>query len=173
MCVPLAAAAAIASLAAAGISAVGMIQQGNQSKALGEYNAKVAENTAQQQQWAAEDAAARGQIAEDQQRTRTRQILGAQRAAFGAAGSDLTDQSTVNVLSDTARAGELDALTIRSNAAREAWGFQNAATDSLSQAAASRFQGRAAQQAGWLSAGGTLLSGASNSYTQYRNLRVR
>lgn len=176
MCEPitLSSVAAWGSIAAAGISAYGMYQQGQSQKALGEYNAKVSENNAIVQQQAAEDARRRGDIAEDAQRRQTRQMLAAQRAAIGAQGGVLTDQSTEAILADTAQFGELDALTVRNNAAREAWGLEVGANNTLAQAEASRFQGQAASRAASLSAVGTLIGGVSNAYTGYRsNLRIK
>ncbi len=176
MCEPttLATMALAGSLLATGVSAVGMYQQGQSQKALGEYNAKVSENNAIVQQQAAEDARRRGDIAEDAQRRQTRQMLGAQRAAIGAQGGVLTDQSTEAILADTAQFGELDALTVRNNAAREAWGLEVGANNTLAEAEASRFQGRAASRAGSLSSVGTLIGGASNAYSSYRsNLRIK
>lgn len=160
------------SLAGAAVSAYGQYQQGQTSEALGEYNAKVAENNAATKELAAQDAQARGGVEEDRQRTRTRQALATQRAAFAASGDTLSDISTQNILGDTAAFGEEDALTIRSNAAREAWGIRIGATNDLAQAQSDRFQGKSAAQAGLYSAGGTLLTGASRAYDQSR-LRVR
>lgn len=163
--------AAYAALAGAAVSAYGSYQQGQQSKKLGEYNAQVAERDAQQKESLAIDATRRGQIQEDIQRDKTRQNIASQRVAFAAGGDSLTDQSTQNIFGDTAAVGELDALTIRSNAAREAWGIRNDAANSLTQATSSRMQGDAAARAGTISAIGTTISGASKAYA-YKNLKV-
>lgn len=154
--------------AATAVSAYGKYQQGQQQRALGEYNAQVAENNARVQEMAAADALQRGQVEEDAQRRRARQIMGAQRAAFAAQGGALTDQSTAAILGDTAAFGELDALTIRNNAAREAWGLRVGAANSMADAGAARFQGRAAARAGTMGAVGTILGGAAQGYDLWR-----
>ena len=156
-------------LAGVALAGYGQYQQGQSAKAQAGYNAQVAENDAKVKDWAAEDAVQRGQIAEDAKRREVRQVKGAQRAAMGA-GGDLTDQSSVNVLQDTAQFGELDALTIRSNAAREAWGIKAGAVNDRAQAVSDRFQGRAAGRAGNMAAGGTLLSGAAKAYGQFNRI---
>lgn len=117
-------------IAGMGVQTVGTIRAGNAAKkagqaqqraaedegALADYNAAVADLQAA-------DAISRG--AEDEQRFRSkvRLAIGAQRAGFAASNIDAGFGSAVDVQADAAVLGELDALTIRSNAAREAWGF--------------------------------------------------
>lgn len=72
---------------------------------------------------AAEDARERGNIEAAQQRIRTRLLLGQQTAALAGAGVTVDQDSALDLARDTAGIGELDALTIRSNAEREALGF--------------------------------------------------
>jgi hypothetical protein len=115
---------------------------------MAKYQQKVAQGQAR-------DAIDRGQAAEDAHRRKVAQFAGKQRATMGASGVELTSGSFADVLQDTAMLGELDALTIRSNAQREAYGYQ-------SQAAVSGYEASAAKTAGWMNAGGSLLSGASN-----------
>jgi hypothetical protein len=50
-------------------------------------------------------------------------VIGTQRAEFAAQGVDVGSGSAVDVQKDTAYQGEIDALTLRTNAAREAWGY--------------------------------------------------
>jgi len=120
-------------LAAGGtaIQTVGTIKAGNAAKRaglaqqraaedqgdLGDYNAAVADLKA-------EDAIARGVEEEQRFRTKVRGAIGSQRAGFAASNIDVNFGSAVDVQADAAMLGELDALTIRSNAAREAWGFK-------------------------------------------------
>ena len=88
----------------------------DKQKAL-EFNAKVAEMQAV-------DALARG--AEDEERFRmvVKGLIGSQRAGFAGQNVDVGIGSPVDVVADSAYLGELDALTIRNNAAREAWGYR-------------------------------------------------
>jgi hypothetical protein len=137
----------------------GMIQSSQASKAKSEYDAKVAANQAKVAGYQADDALARGEIAERQQRLKTNQLVGQQRASMGASGVSLDSGSFVDTLEDTAGYGELDALTIRSNAAKEAWGYRAQAAGQNAQA------GLSSAEAGWssaalpLQAGGSILTG--------------
>lgn len=89
------------------------------------------------------------------------QQLGQQTARLAAQGTDL-EGSPLDILGDTRAAGELDALTIRANAAREAYGYQaqglgysNQSTLESTRAANSVYTPN------YLGAGGSLLAGAS------------
>ena len=141
-------------------SAFGAIQQGQAANDLAKYNAKIDENNAKTAEFAAQDAQARGQLEADQHRARVRQALGAQRVGIAASGGDLTDNTSLALLGDTAQFGELDAMTIENNAAREAWGLRVQRDNSIASAAGQRFQGAQAKQAGFTNAAGTILSGA-------------
>ena len=99
-----------------------------------------------------------GEIARGQSFTSAEQIgqkvqqtLGAQRAAYGAAGIDIGTGSPLEVMADSARRGEL---------ARMATLFQGKATQeqAQSQAAIDRYSGKAAKKAGLIHAGTTLLT---------------
>jgi hypothetical protein len=87
------------------------------------------------------DAIARGAEAEGRSRSQTKQILGTQRAGYAGQGVDVGTGSAVDVAADTTALGELDAMTIRNNAKREAYGYQV-------QAAGFRAQQGAAKQRG-------------------------
>lgn len=143
------AATAVASTAVGTVSA---IQQGNAAKNAAEYNAKVAENNA---------IAARQQADYEERMTLQKRdrLLSAQRVATAASGLDL-EGSPLALMEDTAVEAELDALNIRrSGTVAEA--------RSRSQAAADRMEGQARQQAGYMSAGASLLNGASKLAGMY------
>lgn len=150
MCIPLAAAAIIMTVAGGAVAAYGQHKQGEYQQDVANYNAKVGEQQAQM----AEEA---GVTAEQQQRTRVRQIMGAQRAAMAGSGAVVDSGSFGNILDDTAKTGELDALTIRSNAARQAWGYRTGAE-------ITRAEGAMAKSAGNYAAMGTLLTTAGNTF---------
>lgn len=73
---------------------------------------------------AANQAIKSGGVAERNFRRDGGLVIGQQRAAFGAAGVALDTGSAVEVQETTQRVIELDALQIRNNAAREAWGLR-------------------------------------------------
>jgi hypothetical protein len=139
-------------------TAFGQYQQAQAANRAAEYNAKIADYNAQAANAQAANAIARGAVEEKQQRLQVAKTIGTQRAGFGGSGL-LVDQGTASdVTSDTAGFGELDALTIRNNAAMEAWGIKNQAANYSMQANLAR----SSKQNGLLAAGGSLLTGMSS-----------
>jgi hypothetical protein len=98
------------------------------------FMAQVARNNQISAQRNAELALQQGQIQEDRQRLKTAQLLGSQRAALAAQGGDVNTGSNIDILGDTARAGERDARTIRSNAAQQAYAYNLQASNDAGQA---------------------------------------
>jgi hypothetical protein len=133
-----------------------------------ESQAEVADFNAHVADLQAQDAVERGGGAENRFRGQVRGAIGAQRTGFAGANIDVGFGSAVDVQGDAAYLGELDALTIRTNAAREAWGYQVQASDLRSQAAidrkAAKNQIAAGEQAATASnfnVGTTLLTGGA------------
>lgn len=161
----LTAAASLAATAASGVMAAGgAIMQGQAQKKQATYQAAVERNNAQIAGWQAEDATKRGQIAEQRQRLQVARLAGTQRAGMASSGVELTSGSPLDVLGDTAMLGELDALTIRSNAEREAYGFRAQQGNLTAQSGLTQMAGRNASQAGYIGAGSSLLSSAATVY---------
>ena len=124
-------------------AAVGQAQQRAAEKQaqLADYNAAVADLQAV-------DAYHRGEIEAHRFRARTRGVIGEQRTQFAAGNIDVGYGSTVDVQADAAFLGELDALTISNNAAREAWGYRVEKKDLEIQADILRTEGANALVAG-------------------------
>jgi hypothetical protein len=131
------------------------------ARAQGEYEGNVLEQNADLADLAAADATARGITDENQVRGTVRKVLGSQRAAYAAQGIDLSSGSVGDVAADTALMGELDALTIRNNAMREAWGYKVEAAQTRDKAKYARQAGRQGQSAGNMAAVGSLLTAGS------------
>lgn len=127
-----------------------------QSYEQGKYLNKVAKVNAGISERAGRDAVKRGDIDADEQRQQTGQLIGAQRAAFAANGVDVNSGSAGQVQNDAAALGELDALTLVNNAAREAYGYQVQAMDQ-------RQQGKLAKYQGKMDAIGSILGGAEKA----------
>jgi hypothetical protein len=138
------------------------IQAGNAQAAASRYNAQVAEMNAKMADRASRDAIERGASEEQRQRMQTAQLQGRQRAAMAANGVDLAFGSPLDALVDTAMMGELDALTIRRNANREAYDYQVQGVNYRADASLSRMNASAAKTGGYLGAIGTVLGGAGN-----------
>lgn len=140
--------------------------------AVAEFNAKVAELQAK-------DALVRGAQDESKFRASVRGLIGTQRADYAASNIDVSYGSAADVQAETAFQGELDALTIHTNTAREAWGYRVEAANQRAgggggtgnnaalEARFLRLQGAEAQSQSRLSAGAGLVGvglGLLNTY---------
>lgn len=141
---------------------------GAEARAQGNYEGDVLDLNATLADRNAADALDRGRLAENRQRGDVRGVLGAQRAAYAGSGVDLSSGSVADVQSDTARMGELDALTIRNNAAREAWGYQVEGAQLRSKAKFARQGGKNAQAGYTNQAVSTVLSTGASLISGYR-----
>lgn len=89
-----------------------------------EYQAAVNRNNAIIAERQAADARARGEEEVAQHREKVQQIKSRQTVGFAANNIDLSSDVVADTLFDTDYLGELDAKQIRSNAAREAYGYE-------------------------------------------------
>jgi hypothetical protein len=127
---------AIALGVSAGLGIFNQVRGGKAEKKAGEAQRAAAEAQADLADWNANvadlqaaDAITRGAEEEARFRQGVKGIIAAQRAGFAASNVDVSFGSSLDVQADAAYLGELDALTIRTNAAREAWGFKVEAED--------------------------------------------
>lgn len=137
-------------------------------KASAKYEADAARRNAGLADLEAAGALRRGADAEARHRLQVAQLAGQQRNAFAANGIALDSGSALDVLGDTAALGELDALTIRLNAEREAWGLRAGAAGIGGQAGLASAE--ASGTTPWIPGASTLLSSASTFASHwYRN----
>lgn len=140
---------------------------------IAEYNAQVAEVNAEMNKRAADDAITRGANDAATIRENARKANARGRAIMGGSGLLTDTGSNLDLLLDNTEAGEINALTVFNNAEREAYGFKVAATNNMAQAAGSRLEGSIGvqnanyqanimKQNGLISAGSTLVTGATN-----------
>lgn len=145
-------------------SAVGAYGQSSAQKNSLEYDAKVAANNAILANQQATLAIQNGQTQEGNQRLKTGQALGAQRAALAANGIDLGEGSATDILATTQFMGERDALTIKDNALREAWGYR---TQAQNYTDASNAKKATADSISPGFAAATSLLGSATNYAKY------
>lgn len=150
----------VATGASVGMSALGSIQQGKAASASAKYNAQVQENNAEIARRNAQMAIEKGNAAASAEQMKTRANVGGIKAAQAASGVDVGSESAVDVRSSAAELGMLNTISIRSNAAREAYGYQTKELDATSQSQLDTAQGKFAKQAGYMDAAGTILGGA-------------
>jgi hypothetical protein len=123
--------------------------QGDFTRAAYETNARYAEMQA-------DDVMKRGKVASNQQRKKTKQLIGAQRAALAAQGVEVNSGSGLMLQEEAMEMGAADARMIENNAFREAWGMR-------AQASEMRFQGRVQQMANKYAARNAVLVGGTKA----------
>lgn len=123
-------------------------EAGKKQKAASESQAQLADFNAAVADLQGKDALERGAEQESRFRTQVRSTIGTQRAGIAAGNIDVGFGSAVDVQADAAFLGELDALTIRTNAAREAWGYKVQGEDLRKRAAITRKEGVYLEAAG-------------------------
>jgi len=140
-------------LIATGVSAAGQAQAGKEAEAAGKRDALLGELQAQ-------DAIARGGMEEQRYRRQLAQIIGTQKAQIGARNVKRSG-TALDIITDTAVTGEEDVLTIRNDAAREAWGYRTRADESRRWGSSQRRNAQGQATA-------TLISGGAQAYGQWK-----
>jgi hypothetical protein len=156
---------------------VGVVDQQNAQaqvvsagQAQARYQVQAAEQNRQLMRQREADALQRGQVAEENRRRLTAQQIGQQRDGLAAQGTESTCTET-DIPGYTAMARELDARTVRANAAREAYryqvpqlGYRNEAILLNTRAASPTYLP--------INLGASLLSGASTLADKWRPCRL-
>lgn len=134
------------------VGMAGAQQAGNAKAAADNYNAQVAtQNAAYTEQQTAEEIRRQGVYATE--------VIGAERANYGAAGVSSTSGSALDVLQASAKNAALDALTIQHAGDMKAWAYRSgAALDTMSSQ-----ESQTAAMFGTISAGITGASGAARA----------
>ena len=161
MCNPAAALAA----GQTAVSVMGTMQQGRAAAAAQRYDADIADENARRAGETANDALRRGETAAFDHYREVRSLMGTQEAQAAANGLDPTSGSAGYVISDSALLGHIDASRIRENARREALGYDYQASGYRADATGKRRAARNTQIATRYAVAGTLLSGASQTYS--------
>lgn len=136
----------------AGSSLLNASNQSSALKAQGAYQQQIAEMNARASDDLAKDAVERGKTESSLVRNRARQMLGSQRAGYAGQGVEVNSGTALQIQDETYTMGETDALTVKNNAWREAWGYKT-------QAKNIRSQGRLANMTAQLQARNTMLTG--------------
>jgi hypothetical protein len=148
------------------------LYQADAAKKAGEAQNTIAQRNAELEDYKGKMAVNIGAVAEENHRAKVRQMVGSQRATLAANGVDLGSGTALDLIGETAEFGEADALTIRYNAAREAWGYGTNATNYRTEGSVARTNGRNSAKGTYLTtaasmasmAGGGFGGGATASY---------
>lgn len=150
------------SLGASVLGATGQVLQGQAASETASYNAEIAANNAKIARQNATATAHEGEINAAAASQKTRAELGSLLANEGASGVDVSSGSSVDTRTSAVQNGELNAINIRANAARQAYGYQTQAVNDIAQENLDKSEAQNAPIAADIGAGATLLGGITN-----------
>jgi len=153
-----------AAIAASGVAkGVGALQSAGAQSAAAGYNANVAAQNSQMLTNEANLTGAVGaqNVAASEQATRAK--IGATQANQGASGVNVNSGSAVDVRKSEAEVGMYNALNIRSQAARAAYGYSTEAAHQMGESALQTSAAKSDKTAGLISAFGDVASGAGQA----------
>lgn len=143
MCGPYLAVAAMA------LQFIGNKQAGDAQAQASMFDASIAKQNASIAEQAARDTKAAGHEAESNYLQKVANLTGRQRTTFAANNVEQSG-TALDIMAESAGQGAADATRIRSNAIREAWGYQNEADQYRQKAAFSRYSAKVAKKGGIL-----------------------
>lgn len=147
-----------------GMALVGGMMGAQSANQQGDFQSGMLTQNAVFKNQAATETEMAGDTAADWQRVRTGQAVGTQRTAQAANGIDVNSGSAAQLQDDTSMLGELDALTIQNNAAREAYGYRVQAGQDMKNARQALTNAKAG-------ATGSILGGFGNAFGSFAGAR--
>ena len=154
----------IASIVGTGMSVFGALQSGKAASDSAKYQAAVAANNATIAQQNATRAGQEGEqqafIAEQKNRAK----VGALMADQAASGIDVNKGSALDIRQSEAQVGQLDAMTIRANAAQKAYGYQVDSASQTANAGMYKAEAKSAKTASYINAATILGSNTAKDY---------
>ena len=142
------------------IGLAGSMMQAQGQKQNAAFESGMLKQNAMFKEQTAQETINAGDTSADWQRVRTGQMVGTQRSVQAANGIDVNSGSSALIQDDTAMLGELDALTIQNNAAREAYGYRV-------QAQQDRTNAKQTVKNGNTAAMGSILGGLGNAFGSF------
>jgi hypothetical protein len=149
------------------VGGIGALEQGQAAASAAKYNAAVAAANAKVAGRNAAIAGMSGSAQAAMSSQKTRAMVGALAANEAAGNIDVNRGSAVDTRASAQSLGELDALTIRSNAAREAYGYQTQQASLEAESNLSRVQASNDLTAGYISGASTFLGSESSAALNY------
>lgn len=162
----------VMALGSAAIGAAGAIEQGQAEANAANYNARIAGFNAEQSIRNAQMESEAGSAKAAMQGRETRSAFGSERAHAAGSGLTVNSGSAADVAQSTAELGHLDALTIRNNAAKAAYGYQVQSTNFQNEGELDKMEAKQAKTASYYKAGSTLLGGATDAATTYKQFKM-
>ena len=155
-------------IASTAVAAAGAIAQGNAAKASAQSQANAATYNAAMADQNADTAMQAASANEEAQRRKSAGEMGRLRAGMAENGIGLDSGTATDLTEQSAMNSELDALNIRYQGKQQARDYKAQAALGQQSASAALAAGKAAQTAGYLTAGATALSGYGK-YSGYQS----
>lgn len=156
-----------------GMQVIGQLTQGEANKGAAEYNASVAAANAQIAKNKAAMAGAAGTAQVEQAQLQSRAKIGGLIASQAASGLNVNSGSALDVRSSAEQLGQLNAITVRSNAARQAYGYQTEAASDTGQQGLYQSEAKNAMPAAEIGAAGTVLGGVGSAASRYGEFQLQ
>ena len=161
--------------ASAGMSAIGAVtsafSQASALRAQGDYQQTIADTNAKIADLQSRQTLEAGDLMASRKNLQTQQQVGAERAAQGASGVDVASGSAAVVRAGTAGIGAQDELTIRNNAARQAWGYQTEAMEDTYRGQFAQLTAKAGAEQSLMSGGLQAIEGPMAMYAKYKYMQ--
>lgn len=159
--------AGAASLGSGILGAFGAFQQGQAQAQAAKYNSIVAQHNANQATLNAAMTMEAGNAQVAAEGRKNRATMGEIKAQQAASGINVNTGSTADVQQSAHELGELDALTVRSNAAKEAYGYQVQSKNFEAESQLKKIEASHDLEASYINSGTTFLGSASDASTNY------
>lgn len=161
------------SLVGTAIQAFGTFRQSRAASGIADYRSGISDNNAIIAEQNAQLALEQGVADVEDKRLETKQKIGFERARLAAMGFFVDEEgSSVEILSDIAVLGELDALRITADAENKARNFRQQADNFRAEAGLGRLASKNIKKAGDIDTLGTLVTGAANTGTTFLATRT-
>lgn len=156
----------------AAVGGYGAVKQGEAQAAAAKYNSAVEGQNAAVSGQNANIAEQSGEAQANLQGQKTKAAIGATLTGQGASGVDVAGGSAVNVRDSERALGEIDSLTIRSNAARDAFGYRVKSKSEEGQSAVSAFEAANDTTGGKVAGASTFLGGLGSASSEYQKYKL-
>lgn len=155
-----------------GVGAYGAIKSADAASAAAKYNSAVEGQNAAISKTNAQIAEQSGEAQAGIQGQRTKMAIGQSLATTGASGVSVDSGSASSVRDSMRSLGEIDSLTIRSNAAREAYGYNVKSKSEEGQSALSAFEAANDTTGGKILAASTFLGSLGTASSEYQKYQL-
>lgn len=149
------------------VQAFGSFMQGDAAAHAANYNAQMAVQNAQQQKENAAIASQAGAQQTGMASLKTRATVGSEIANQAVSGVDTKSGSSVQVQQSSHEIGMLDALQVRSNATKAAFGYEVAGVNDQAQGALDKYEAKNDELGAIVGGATTLIGGAEDATAKY------